>query len=174
MDVRSFTTQFRFKISPGATADGFTFCIRGGEPTAVGAPAGGLGYQGLTKSAAVKFDLYSNEGEGPNSTGLYLNGDKPTNAGAMDLTPSGIDLHSGRTYDAAVDYKEKKLTLTIADIQDMAKKFSHTFDVDLPAVVGGSTAYVGFTGGTGGASATQDILTWTWKSSEQISYKRTG
>jgi hypothetical protein len=164
MDVRSFTTQFRFKIGPGTTADGFTFCIRSGEPTAVGAPAGGLGYQGLPKSAAVKFDLYSNDGEGPNSTGLYLNGDKPTNSGALDLTPSGIDLHSGRTYDAIIDYKEKKLTLTIADVEDTKKRFFHTFDVDVPAVVGGSNAFIGFTGGTGGANATQDILTWTWKS----------
>jgi serine/threonine protein kinase len=166
MDVRSFTTQFRFKISPGATADGFTFCIRNGEPASVGAPAGGLGYQGLTKSAAVKFDLYNNDGEGPNSTGLYLNGDKPTNAGAIDLTPSGIDLHSGRSYETTIDYKDKKLTLTIVDVQDMAKRFSHTFDVDVPATVSGATAHIGFTGGTGGASATQDILTWTWKSGE--------
>jgi hypothetical protein len=168
MDVRSFTTQFRFKISPGATADGFTFCIRGGEPTAVGAPAGGLGYQGLTKSVAVKFDLYSNDGEGPNSTGLYLNGDKPTNADAIDLTPSGIDLHSGRSYETTIDYKDKKLTLNIADIDDAKKKFSHTFDVDISAAVGGAKAYIGFTGGTGGASATQDVLTWTWKSAAPV------
>jgi serine/threonine protein kinase len=164
LDVRSFATRFRFKISPGVTADGFTFCIHGGEPTAVGAPAGGLGYQGLTKSLAVKFDLYSNDGEGPNSTGVYLNGAKPTNAGAIDLTPSGVDLHSGRTYDATVDYKDKKLTLTIADVEDAKKRFSHTFDVDMPATVGGPTAFAGFTGGTGGASATQDILIWTWQS----------
>ena len=166
MDIRSFTTRFRFKISPGAGADGFTFCIQGGEPTAVGAPAGGLGYQGLTKSVAVKFDLYSNDGEGPNSTGVYLNGAKPTNIGAIDLTPSGIDLHSGRAYDATIDYKDKKLTLTIADVEDTKKMFSHTFDVDVSATVGGPTAFVGFTGGTGGASATQDILMWAWKSTD--------
>jgi hypothetical protein len=164
IDVRSFTTRFRFKISPGNTADGFTFCIHGGEPTAVGAPAGGLGYQGVPNSVAVKFDLFSDEGEGLNSTGVYLNGDKPTNAGAIDLTPSGIDLHSGRTYDATIDYKDKKLTLTIVDVQDMAKRFSHTFDVDVPAAVQSPNALVGFTGGTGGASAVQDVLTWTWQS----------
>jgi serine/threonine protein kinase len=164
IDVRSFTTRFRFKISPGNTADGFTFCIHGGEPTAVGAPAGGLGYQGVPNSVAVKFDLFSNEGEGPNTTGVYLNGDKPTNAGAIDLTPSGIDLHSGRTYDATIDYKDKKLTLNITDVENPAKKFSRTFDVDVPATVHGSTAYVGFTGGTGEVSAIQDILSWTWQS----------
>ena len=166
MDIRSFTTEFRFRVSPGKTADGFTFCIQSEDATAVGGAAGDLGYQGIPKSVAVKFDLWSNDGEGPNSTGVYRNGDKPTNPGAIDLTPSGIDLHSGRTYDATIEYKTKKLTLSIVDIQDKAKRFSHTFDVDVPATVQGSTAYVGFTGGTGGANATQDILMWTWKSGE--------
>ena len=122
------------------------------------------GCTGVSKSVAVKFDLYSNEGEGPNSTGVFLNGDKPTNIGAIDLTPSGIDLHSGRAYDVMIDYKEKKLTLTIADVEDKAKRFTHTFDVDVPVVVGGPTAFVGFTGGTGEANAVQEILMWTWKS----------
>ncbi len=164
VDVRSFTTRFRFHISPGATADGFTFCIQGGDPTAVGDPAGGLGYQDIPNSVAVKFDLWSNDGEGPNSTGLFLNGDKPTNPGAFDLTPSGVDLHGGRSYDATIDYKNKKLTLNIVDAEDKGKKFTHTFDVDVPATVHGTTALVGFTGGTGGASANQDILSWTWTS----------
>jgi len=164
VDVRSFTTRFRFRISPGATADGFTFCIQGGEPTAVGEPAGGLGYQGVPASVAVKFDLCGNDGEGPNSTGLFLDGAKPSNPGSIDLTPSGVDLHGGRAYDAMIDYKGKKLTLNIVDAEDKAKKFSHAFDVDVPAAVHGSTAFVGFTGGTGGPSANQDILSWTWQS----------
>ena len=34
--------------------------------------------------------------------------------------------------------------------------------VDIPGAVGGTTAYVGFTGGTGGTVSTQKILTWTY------------
>src|SRR5205085_498091 len=37
-----------------------------------------------------------------------------------------------------------------------------TFASTLPALLGGSTAYVGFTGATGGANSTQDILNWTF------------
>ncbi len=97
VDVRAFHTKFRFRIGAGPqTADGFTFCIQGGGSTQVGQPAAGLGYQDIPKSVAVKFDLWNNDGEGPNSTGLFRNGDKPSNPGALDLTPSGIDLHSGR------------------------------------------------------------------------------
>ncbi len=33
---------------------------------------------------------------------------------------------------------------------------------DIPATVGDVVAYVGFTGGTGGVTATQQILTWTY------------
>ena len=130
----------------------------------MGDPAGGLGYESIPNSLAVKFDLWDNDKEGANSTGLFLNGDKPTNPGAIDLTPCGIDLHSGRAYDAAIDYKDKKLTLNITDVEDRAKKFSHAFDVDAPLAVGGPRAYVGFTAATGGCTAVQDILSWTWQS----------
>jgi hypothetical protein len=34
--------------------------------------------------------------------------------------------------------------------------------VNIPAIVGGTTAYVGFTAGTGGTSAIQNILDWTY------------
>jgi len=34
--------------------------------------------------------------------------------------------------------------------------------INIPQIVGGNTAYVGFTGGTGGLSASQKILTWTY------------
>jgi hypothetical protein len=38
------------------------------------------------------------------------------------------------------------------------------FPVNIPSVVGASTAYVGFTGGTGGLTATQNVLTWSYAS----------
>jgi fibronectin type 3 domain-containing protein len=34
--------------------------------------------------------------------------------------------------------------------------------IDIPGLLGSTTAYVGFTGATGGASATQEILNWTF------------
>ena len=75
--MRSFTTQFRFRISPGATADGFTFCIQGGEPTAVGGPAGRPRLPRHPEKRGRQVRPVGNDGEGPNSTGLFLNGDSP-------------------------------------------------------------------------------------------------
>jgi len=34
--------------------------------------------------------------------------------------------------------------------------------VDIPAALGATTGYVGFSGGTGGLTAIQEILTWTY------------
>src|SRR5262249_21919934 len=104
VSISAFTTDFTFQLS-NAGADGITFTIQGNGPTALGPSGGGLGYGpdspggtgGIPNSVALKFDTYSNQGEGPNSTGLYLNGASPTTP-AIDLTPSGINLHSGSTF----------------------------------------------------------------------------
>ncbi|HEY7313737.1 MAG TPA: protein kinase [Gemmataceae bacterium] len=163
VDVRSFTTRFRFQISAGNTADGFTFCIQGINAKRVGVGAGGLGYQGIPLSVALKFDLFNNESEGPNSTGLFTGGANPGNANSLDLTPSGIDLHSGRPCDVELVYGRGVLKMTIRDAAEPKKTFQRRFNVDIPAEVQETTAYVGFTAGTGGVAAVQDIVNWTWE-----------
>jgi hypothetical protein len=170
VDVSTFNTQFTFQLSAGSsTADGFTFTIQGVGPTALGSRGGGLGYGpdhnggplGIAKSVAVKFDLYSNEGEGVDSTGLFSNGAAPTDIGSVDLTPTGIDLHSGHLFSVTMSYNGSTLAVTITDTQTGASA-TQSYTIDIPALVGGSSAYVGFTGGTGGLVATQDILSWTF------------
>jgi hypothetical protein len=39
---------------------------------------------------------------------------------------------------------------------------SQRYTVNIPSIVGGSTAYFGFTGGTGGSSSTQTVLNWSY------------
>jgi fibronectin type 3 domain-containing protein len=170
LDVTKFTNQFTFQLNGGAnTADGFTFTIQGVAPTALGASGGGLGYGTdgvnpgniITQSVAIKFDLYNNQGEGPDSTGLYTNGSSPTNIGSIDLTPSGINLHSGDKFQVNMTYDGTTLTVTIKDTLTN-KSATEKYTIDIPTTVGASMAYVGFTGGTGGVTATQDILTWIY------------
>jgi hypothetical protein len=171
VNVSQFSSQFSFQLSAGAnTGDGFTFTIQGVGPTALGSRGGALGYGSptngtagaqITKSVAIKFDLYNNAGEGSNSTGLYTNGVDPTNAGSIDLTPSGLNLHSGDVIQVNLAYDGTKLTVTLTDTVTM-KTATQMYTVNIPSLVGGSAAYVGFTGGTGGSTATQDILNWTF------------
>lgn len=75
--VNRFATDFTFQLLNPA-ADGFTFTIQNLGTSALGGAGGSLGYQGISKSVAVKFDLYNNNEEGPNSAGLYKNGASST------------------------------------------------------------------------------------------------
>ncbi len=97
---------------------------------------------------AVKFDIFNGSGEGSNSTGFYTNGASPT-LPALDMTSSGVNLHSGNTMGAHLMYDGTTLTLTVTDLVTTASYTTSTA-INIPATVGGNTAYVGFTGGTGG------------------------
>lgn len=160
VDVTSFTTQFDFQITGGTnpTADGMTFVLQNIGLTAVGAAGGGLGYNSIAKSVAVKFDLYNNTGEGNNSTGLRTNG---LSGPSIDLTGTGIDLHSGHIFNAAFSYNGTTLTVTIKDTVTLATA-TQNYTVNIPAVIGSTTAFAGFTGGTGGLTAVQNVLNWTY------------
>ncbi len=159
VNVQSFTSSFTFQLT-NPNADGFMFVLQNAGVTALGADGGGLGFAGIGNSAGVKFDLFSNSGEGNNSTGLYVGGASPT-VPAITLG-GGVNLHSGDIMSAQVAYNGTTLTLTITDTTTPADTFTTSWTVNLPAAVGGNTAYAGFTGGTGGLTATQQILTWTY------------
>ncbi len=109
VDVRGFVTDFTFQLT-NAQADGITFTLQNSAAgaAALGPVGGGLGYGpdapsgsgGITPSVTIKFDLFNNQGEGDDSTGLYTDGASPTMP-SVDLTSSGIDLHSGDTHGRA-------------------------------------------------------------------------
>ena len=157
--VQAFTTSFTFQLL-NASADGMTFTIQGDNIWELGDPGGGLAYQGITNSVAVKFDLYNNAGEGNDSTGLYTDGAAPT-VPAVDLSSTGINLHSGDTMSAQLVYDGTNLTMTLTDTVTNAT-VTEVFPVNIPSAVGGDTAYVGFTGSTGDETATQNVLSWTY------------
>jgi hypothetical protein len=159
LNIQSFTTDFAFQLV-NAQADGFTFVIQNAGPTALGANGGGLGYLGVQNSVAIKFDLYNNVGEGPNSTGLYTDGAAPA-VPAINLTGTPINLHSGDLFAAHITYDGMNLALTLTDSNTLGT-WSYSWPINIPSTVGGSTAYVGFTGGTGGETATQNMLSWTF------------
>jgi hypothetical protein len=159
VNVQSFTTDFTIQLS-NPQADGMTFTIQSAGPRALGAFGGALGYAGIAKSLAIKFDLHSNAGEGVNSTGLYVNGASPT-VPSIDLTGSGIDLHSGDQIAVHLTYDGTDLYMTLTDVVTLAT-WSQSFPINIPATVGGNTAYVGFTGGTGNLSASEKVTYWSY------------
>ncbi len=158
VNVQSFTTDFTFLLN--TNGDGITFTIQNAGLTALGPSGGGLGFAGIGSSVGVKFDLFNNAGEGSNSTGEYNKG-APPNVPATTLG-GGVNLHSGDVFDAHMTYNGTTLTLTITDTAVPTDTFTTSWTVSIPTEVGGNTAFVGFTGGTGSAAAAQQILTWTY------------
>jgi hypothetical protein len=176
VNVLSFTSDFTFQMTNAGTAplaDGITFTLQGVGLFAIGSMGGGLGYgpepqlgsfvSRILKSVAVKFDTFNDIGEGNNSTGVYTGGDAPA-LPADSFPPGTIDLHSGHVFAVHLDYLGNALTVTITDtsVPEPRPTFTKSYTVDIPAAVGGSTAYVGFTAATGGSAAKQDVLTWTF------------
>jgi hypothetical protein len=159
IDIQAFTTSFEFQLTQ-AQANGFTFTIQNTVPAALGGDSAGLGYQDIQKSVAVKFNFYNYNNEGSDSTGFYTDGQAPVTP-TIDISPSGIQLNSGDAIQAQIIYDGTTLTLNLQDLTTN-NTFTTSTKINIPQTVGGASAYVGFTGGTGGLSATQDILNWSY------------
>jgi hypothetical protein len=171
VNIQSFVSDFTLQLSGTLPlADGITFTLQTNGPTALGPPGGGLGYGpqqlngtgGIPHSVAVKFDVYNNNGEGNDSTGVYVNGASPTTP-AVSLAPSHIVLSSGDTMTAHLAYDGAFLYLTLKDPVN-GYTYSGRSAIDIVKTLGATSAYVGFTGGTGGYIASQKILTWIFTS----------
>jgi hypothetical protein len=188
VNIQSFTTNFTFQLPPNGAVpsiQGITFCIQnanattnpnfGGLPTHASSDANLVGYgaysnqQPIGNSVAVKFDLnpydqlgYPSGGH-PNSTGLYIDGGP---LGALlsedDLNPYGIDLYSGHVFSGTIVYDGTLLTMTILDTSSNAQA-RYVWPINIPAITGSNTAYVGFTGGEVN-TAQENLLSWSFSS----------
>jgi hypothetical protein len=174
VNVQSFTTTFEFQLSPvGALrmADGITFTVQDAGPYALGSRGGGIGFGAepiegtyksrIDRSVAVKFDTFDDVGEGDDSIGVFTDGSSPTVP--ADLLPV-VDLHSGHVFAAQITYDGVNLSITITDrsVPAPSPTFTTSYRIDVPATIGSTTGYVGFTGATGGCTSVQEILTWTF------------
>ncbi len=177
VNVQAFTQDFSFQMT-NARGDGMTFVIQNAGTTAIGPGGSGLGYGakmpggtlGIANSVAIKFDLYNSYGEGSNSTGLYTNGASPT-IPAIDMLSSGIDLHRGNVLNVHMTYDGTTLKMTVSDYA-RNKTFTASWAIDIPGTIGSTTAYLGFTGASGGATAIQDVLNWTFASPYAVNYAK--
>ena len=161
--IASFSTTFTFQdVLTSSSTDGMTFTLQNSAPTALGGTGGSLGYGTIPQSIAIKFDLFKNYNFGDpsnNCTGLFTDGAAPE--GGIDLGAAGISLHSGDPMRATLSYKGTTLTESLTDTKTN-KTFTHSYTVNIPAIIGGNYAYVGFTAASGSRPCIQDILTWTY------------
>ena len=147
------------------TADGFTFCIQntaaGPSVLQTGADRSGIGYYQMTNSAALATELYNfDAGYGPdNGPGIaFVAGGQ----GTLSLVPGGYvygptgnaSVISGDGIQYAILYDGNNLTVTLTDTNNPSETYATNYVVGpLSAIVGGDTAYIGFTASTGGYTA---------------------
>jgi hypothetical protein len=160
--INQFSTVFDFHIlgTAGGMADGMGFCIQNISNTTVGAGGGGMGFSGMAApSMFIKFDCYNNV----STTKLTTNGGAPDDTASTDLRALGIDWHTQHDFRCTMTYNGTAISMTLQDLTTMATN-TQTFTIDLVTLMGAGTAFVGFTGATGGLNANQELLNWVYSS----------
>ncbi|HEY1381796.1 MAG TPA: autotransporter-associated beta strand repeat-containing protein [Gemmataceae bacterium] len=155
--TRPFTLSFTYNntATSATPADGFTVGFQNQGLTAVGAAGGALAYAGITPSAAVALNIFPPNTNGGVGSGLKVlsNGQAPngtlyTPTGTVNAGLIGLPTNVVITYDgtnAVVALTQGGTTFTSAPLP-----------LNIAGTVG-PTAFFGFTGGTGGSTAQQQI-----------------
>jgi hypothetical protein len=146
-----FGTFFMFRLSqPGNTpAGGMTFTIQSAGSSSLGGSGSGLGYSGITKSLSVGFGA-------DNSVSVNTNG--VLNAASVNTNT----VNDGNIWYAWIDYEgvSQDLEVRLSEIPVRPLAPTLAVSVNLPSILGGTNAFVGFTGATGAGGHEQDILAW--------------
>jgi hypothetical protein len=155
--IGAFQAAFTYQIISGsnsAAADGVTFCIQNDPrgPAAVGGDGASLGVgtpSPITPSVELEFNIYEGNGIGGAGISLETNGA----IGTVHSTGS-LAINSGDPITVNLTYLSGVLTINLAD-SSAGTQYTLTTNVNIPAKVGGTTAYVGFTGSDGGDKSDQ-------------------
>ena len=169
----AFSTRFTFNINTTggiAPADGFVFVIQPNS-SSVGTGGSGLGIAGIANSFGVEFDTFPAFGNDPAQQhiaidfGEVVNSDGDILSAATAELPGDI-LSSGTDLSAWIDYDGTNVEVRLASaLAPRPLAALLTYQVDLAAVIGGGSAYVGFTAGTGSGYENHDIVSWQFNDS---------
>jgi hypothetical protein len=157
-----FSTSFEFDVTtdPNNPTDGFTFLLQSMGLTAVGGTGQGSGYVGVTPSVAVLF-----RGRGPSFIGVVTDGIDPLPGAPPGATTFTQDAFYNQDEYAWITYNPLTTILSVylsSTSTEPATPVMST-SVNVFGTVG-STAYVGFSAGTGAGYGTNDILSWSFTS----------
>jgi len=173
-----FITEFQFQISDTAGeldfndqagGDGFAFVIQNESDTTIGSYGGGLGYDGIYNSLAIEFDTWNNgrlvNDPDNNHISVQCVGrtfNTSAHSASLGRTSNIRDLSDHGIHTVMIEYLPGKLQIYL----DRCTPPVLTVNVDLAdkLLLDSGRAWVGFTGATGSAWETHDILTWNFHS----------
>lgn len=171
INASSFSSFFTFRITdPGGAAfdgntdngaDGIVFVVQS-VSSSIGGVGQGIGYEGIGSSLGIEFDTWHNSVySDPDSNHLGIN----TNGNMISQTTEGISTRfdDENLWYAWVDYDGTTLEVRTNQTGVRPGMSTLSYDVDIVNLLGQSTAYVGFTSGTGAAWGNHDILNWEYR-----------
>jgi hypothetical protein len=178
--ITAFTSSFTYQALAGTNyANGMTFVIENAPlgASAVGSRGDGLGWgnndsggRNIPTSAAVEFNIYNGYQVGTNFATAGATGAPAGGIGMSDTyNPTGnVNLTSSDPILVVLSYDGTTLSETLTDTTTLAS-YNTSYTTNLASVVGGNTAYVGFTGGDGGYNGVQTISNFTFAAAPEPS-----
>ena len=159
-----FTASYVYQAAGGKGADGVAFVLQDSTAgtAALGGNGSGLGLgavnggTAISPSAEVELNIYTN-----NTVGGVIDTD-----GTIGPNTAISYLNSGDRIQVSVSYFPTTTTLQ-AIVSDLTNPSNPMYtltnsSVNLASLLGSTTAYMGFTGSTGGVTATQAISSFSY------------
>src|ERR1039458_852409 len=144
--IGSFTASFVFYNAFPNDEAGFVFVLQNEGPNAVGNVGGNfLGFKGMTSATGIAFNVDST---GKTQPGLgYAPTQVPGGGPGGYISTAPVDFHQTNPIAVSLSYASDNLAVTVTDTVTLAT-FTTNFLENLTAATGGgTTGYVGFTGG---------------------------
>ena len=150
-------------VSPGYTYDGFS----GSQFSWSQGCTGVTGTSGCLPLNAilVKFDLADDQttSYGANLTGFYSGGEWANYPNPQyDMSASGINMESGDLMSCTLAYNGSTLTETLTDTVTNATYTKAYSGLNIPSLVAGNTAFIGFGAGTGAGQVQSNLQSWVY------------
>lgn len=173
-----FQASFTYQVVggfAGAQADGACFVLQNDPrgPTALGGGGGGLGVSGIAPSAELELNIYPGNPLGGEGLAFNINGGIGNYGGQNNLPTAPVVLDTGDHINVIVRYVNNIIHATLTDAETQAS-FSADFNLntlgtDLPTILGGNSAYAGFTGADGGVASFQQVSNYRFVSLPSLS-----
>jgi hypothetical protein len=154
----AWTASYTYNSHNGA-ADGTAFVLQTTNPAVVGGGGGQLGYAGIAgPSLAFEINLYGGNNETPGIT-LARNG-----ATGVYQSAAPINFNGTNDINVRLNWANGVLSVLLTDAVTGTNYSTNYVVGPISSVLGGTLAYVGFTGADGGATSDQTVSNFQFHS----------